>query len=189
MQFCGTYQELQALVASIASPGGSWRDLNNHEQFRAHDCAILNSWQPTGTVNFQGSRQMTEELEAAFIAANGPKPETIHGLKEENARLKKLLDDVMDENERLKANAAPVAAKVNAEERGAVDDLTLGLAGSCSLAPVSIGNSGGRSTTQANPSGVLGGPEGSDVDRLLRCFGWGSPGARKWTAGELGISR
>jgi hypothetical protein len=67
------------LVASIA-PAGSWRDLNNHKQFGAHDGAILNWWQVTRTVNFQGSPQMAEELEVAFLAANGPGPETIRGL-------------------------------------------------------------------------------------------------------------
>jgi hypothetical protein len=43
--------------------------------------------------------------------------------------------------------------------------------------------------TQANPSGVLGRREGSDVDRLLRCSGWASLGARKRLIGELGVSR
>ena len=49
---------------------GEWRDLENHKQFPADTGAVLNWWQSTGTISFQGFA--AEELEAKlFCVATG----------------------------------------------------------------------------------------------------------------------
>ena len=68
MKFSGTYAELRdnVLLTGIA---GEWRDLGNHKQFRADTGAVLNWWQSTGTITFQGPGLAAEEFEAKLSRA------------------------------------------------------------------------------------------------------------------------
>jgi hypothetical protein len=50
----GTYAGLPEDVEQLTEINGTWRDLGNHKQFRAETGAILNWWQSTGTISFQG---------------------------------------------------------------------------------------------------------------------------------------
>jgi hypothetical protein len=104
MKFSGTYAELQdkVLLTGIA---GEWRDLGNHKQFRADTGAILNWWQSTGTITFQGPGLAAEEFEAKLSRAiDGVKckARNVHDPEQEIATLKKLLGDLMIENAMLK---------------------------------------------------------------------------------------
>jgi hypothetical protein len=68
IKYYGSYEELQNLLA-LTGIGGVWRDLGNQKQYVANTGAILNWWQSTKTVYFQGGPPATkEELKAAFFA-------------------------------------------------------------------------------------------------------------------------
>jgi hypothetical protein len=68
MKFYGYYEQLQNQLA-LTGIGGVWRDLENHKQYVANTGAILNWWQSTKTVHFQGGPPAAkEELKAAFLA-------------------------------------------------------------------------------------------------------------------------
>jgi hypothetical protein len=70
MKFYGYYEGLPNLLA-LTGIGGVWRDLGNQKQYVANTGAILNWWQSTNTVYFQGGPPAAkEELKAAFFAAN-----------------------------------------------------------------------------------------------------------------------
>jgi hypothetical protein len=70
IKFYGTYEGLQNQLARTGI-GGVWRDLRNQKQYVANTGAILNWWQSTKTVYFQGGPPVAkEELEAAFFAVN-----------------------------------------------------------------------------------------------------------------------
>jgi hypothetical protein len=70
IKFYGSYEGLQNLLA-LTGIGGVWRDFGNHKQYVANTGAILNWWQSTKTVYFQGGPPAAkEELEAAFFAMN-----------------------------------------------------------------------------------------------------------------------
>ena len=62
--FLGTYAALQDEV-KLTGIAGEWRDLGNHKQFRADTGAVLNWWQSTGTISFQGFA--AEELRRSFF--------------------------------------------------------------------------------------------------------------------------
>ncbi len=64
--FDSSYQQLQDFVSQTGFDG-EWRDLPDRskgKQFRAHNGAVLNWWPTTRTVNFQGSRLESAELES-----------------------------------------------------------------------------------------------------------------------------
>jgi hypothetical protein len=99
LHFLGTYAELQdeVLLTGIA---GEWRDLGDHKQFRADTGAVLNWWQSTGTISFQGLA--AEEFEAKlFCRATGEDdrviipPELLRGLTADRIDWKRstLIDD------------------------------------------------------------------------------------------------
>jgi hypothetical protein len=68
VKFQGSYVELQMCVAR-AGYSGDWRELSNgHRQYRTDDGAILNYWESSGTVTFQG-RDQNRSFEQAVIAA------------------------------------------------------------------------------------------------------------------------
>jgi hypothetical protein len=70
IKFQGTYEQLQNQLA-LTGIGGVWRDLENQKQYVANTGAILNWWQSTKTVYFQGGPPAAqEELKAAFFAVN-----------------------------------------------------------------------------------------------------------------------
>jgi hypothetical protein len=64
----GTYAELKHRVL-LTGIRGVWRDLGNHKQYRAKNGAVLNWWESTGTITFQGRRLATQKLEVALAPA------------------------------------------------------------------------------------------------------------------------
>ena len=52
-KFYGSFADLQKFIAE-APLIGSWRNLGNHKQYVASSGAILNWWQSTATITFQG---------------------------------------------------------------------------------------------------------------------------------------
>jgi hypothetical protein len=111
LKFTGTYKELRHEVKHIGVYG-TWRDLGNHKQFVANTGALLNWWQTTGTITFQGPGLAAAKFEAKLSRANGGVRATItaeacearnlRDQQQEIATLKKLLGDVMIENAMLK---------------------------------------------------------------------------------------
>lgn len=67
-KFPGTYAELQDHV-SRTGIRGVWRDRGNHKQYRAKNGAILNFWESTKTVTFEGRNSAAKKLEAALAPA------------------------------------------------------------------------------------------------------------------------
>ena len=70
-RFRGTYAELQDQVM-LTGIFGEWRDLANHKQFRGDNGAILNWWELTGTISFQGPHLVTENLRRRFLLRSAP---------------------------------------------------------------------------------------------------------------------
>lgn len=46
---------------------GEWRDLGNQKQYFMENGAVLNFWESTGTVNFQGPVPAAKKLEALVL--------------------------------------------------------------------------------------------------------------------------
>ena len=66
-KFRGTYQNLQDRVL-LTGINGEWRELDNgQKQFRADTDAVLNWWETSKTINFQGDKEEATKLEAAFM--------------------------------------------------------------------------------------------------------------------------
>jgi hypothetical protein len=109
LQFRGNYERLQKCVARTCLAGG-WRDLQNgQKQYRTDDGGILNWWQSTGTIAFQGEPSAARELERAFIASASAKGRlqskhtAASRVDDEIAVLRKLLAHALIENKKLKA--------------------------------------------------------------------------------------
>jgi hypothetical protein len=69
LKFLGNYAKLQMCV-SRTRLDGKWRELENrHKQYRTNDGGILNWWEATGTITFQGHNLAArQELTQAFVA-------------------------------------------------------------------------------------------------------------------------
>ena len=66
IRFLGNYTKLQKCVLRTRLDG-KWRELKAaHKQFRTHHDGVLNWWQSTGTITFQGEKSAAIELERAF---------------------------------------------------------------------------------------------------------------------------
>jgi hypothetical protein len=65
----GGFNELQELVATTRNDG-EWIEQKQQKQYRAYSGAILNYWESTGTVNFQGPPSAAKEFEAAVFQVN-----------------------------------------------------------------------------------------------------------------------
>lgn len=110
-KFQGSYKKLQKCVARTGLDG-DWRELKHGQpQYRTYDRGILNWWQSTGTITFQGERSAAMELEQAFSAVASAKGllqlkprQTRTDLDEENSELRKLLSVI--ENRRLRARVS-----------------------------------------------------------------------------------
>jgi hypothetical protein len=108
LKFWGNYVRLKRCV-SRTGVTGQWRELKNgHKQFRTKTGAILNWWESTGTIEFQG-RDPGMKFERAFISAASAKArleprdtEQAHDPREENVTLRKLIQDMLVENAALK---------------------------------------------------------------------------------------
>jgi hypothetical protein len=73
IKFYGCYEQLQNQLA-LTGIGGVWRDFGNQKQYVANTGAILNWWQSTKTLYFQGGPPAAkQELEAAFFAVTSKK--------------------------------------------------------------------------------------------------------------------
>jgi hypothetical protein len=73
IKFLGNYTKLKRCVSRTRLKG-EWRDLENrHKQYRTGGGAVLNWWQATGTITFQGHGSAAKHLEQAFIAVASAK--------------------------------------------------------------------------------------------------------------------
>lgn len=70
LKFSGGYAKLEKYVSRTGLPG-QWRDLKyGQKQFRTNKGGVLNWWETTGTITFQGLKiAAKEELEQAFIVS------------------------------------------------------------------------------------------------------------------------
>ncbi len=68
LKFSGDYARLQKYVSKTGL-AGKWRDLKyGQKQYRTDRGGVLNWWQTTGALTFQGLKVVArEELAAAFI--------------------------------------------------------------------------------------------------------------------------
>jgi hypothetical protein len=96
---------------------GDWRELENgHKQFRTKGGAIINWWQSSGTVLFQ-RQDPGMKFERMFIAsANGrlelKRSEHRPDLPEENATLRKLLEETLVEKAKLKRRVSKLKERL-----------------------------------------------------------------------------
>ena len=95
---------------------GEWSDLGNQRQYRTEDGAILNWWETTRTILFQGNDLAAKELEAALssaistgrgtIAAEAFRAGMLREPRKEIATLKQRISDLENENAMLKKRPA-----------------------------------------------------------------------------------
>jgi hypothetical protein len=64
-KFKGSFNELKKAVARTSS-AGDWRHRGNYYQFRASNGAVLNWWESTRTINFQGPEGAAHDLELSI---------------------------------------------------------------------------------------------------------------------------
>jgi hypothetical protein len=67
-RFRDGFSEIQRLVATTGI-SGKWIKRNNQKQYRTSSGGIMNYWESTGTVNFQGSPDSAQKLESAMFPA------------------------------------------------------------------------------------------------------------------------
>jgi hypothetical protein len=114
VKFPGTYEELQDRVL-LTGVFGKWSDLGNQKQYRTDDGAVLNWWESSKTITFQGATPAARKLEAMFFGTSSAGQATLSAvaseaghlrvLQEENAMLKKLLGEAMIKIAMLKKRA------------------------------------------------------------------------------------
>ena len=69
IMFLGNLKKLKKCVSKTGI-SGEWREIKNHQvQFRTDDGAILNWWESTGTITFQGRKLAIEKLKTPFKRA------------------------------------------------------------------------------------------------------------------------
>jgi hypothetical protein len=91
LKFLGDYAQLQKCVARTGVIG-EWREIpNNQIQYRTDDGAILNWWESTGTVIFQGGELAIQKLKKPLVRTARRKGllEGKRDTDEEIARLKR----------------------------------------------------------------------------------------------------
>ena len=64
-KFRGSYQELQDRVLLLGAYG-MWNDRGNHKQYRTEKGAVLNWWESTKTIQFQGPKDLAEDFKQEF---------------------------------------------------------------------------------------------------------------------------
>ena len=107
--FRGDGAKIRKYVAR-ADARGQWRELKyGCNQYRTDDGAILNWWQKSGKITFQGDGDAAAKFEQAFKAlalradrltdGNG---RTLEGLGKENETLRALIADVLLKNALLR---------------------------------------------------------------------------------------
>jgi hypothetical protein len=109
LKFRGNYTILRKYVLRVDSRG-RWRDLEyGGKQYRTDRGAVLNWWEKSGKILFQGHGSAALEFEQGFkaIASTkrrlvGESPESLEGLRKENETLRQLIANVLLESARLK---------------------------------------------------------------------------------------
>jgi hypothetical protein len=67
LRFLGDVKKLEKCVSRTGITG-EWREIPKHQvQYRTDDDAILNWWESTGTVAFQGPKLTVRRLKGAFV--------------------------------------------------------------------------------------------------------------------------
>jgi len=66
MKYRGDFKTLQLTLLRTGIEG-EWRLGENHNQYRANTGAVLNWWESTGTITFQGPGAAADDLKAAFL--------------------------------------------------------------------------------------------------------------------------
>lgn len=69
IKFDGTFQELQDKVL-LTGMYGEWEDNGNHKLYKAETGAILNWWESSKTVHFQGNKKAAAQFESLFNGVN-----------------------------------------------------------------------------------------------------------------------
>jgi hypothetical protein len=75
MKFGKTFQALDSIVKCTGLKG-KWRRGENLNQYRANSGAVLNWWESTGTLTFQGPEAAAVRLKKAFVKARQQARET-----------------------------------------------------------------------------------------------------------------
>jgi hypothetical protein len=109
LKFRGSYCKLKECVL-LTGFDGEWHDLkNHHKQYRAEDAGILNWWETSGTITFQGHASAAKQLAEAFMAVASARGhiETKNSSssadqRDENETLRILLANTLLENARLR---------------------------------------------------------------------------------------
>jgi hypothetical protein len=109
LKFRGNYAKLQK-YASLVDRDGQWRDLQyGAKQYRTDNGAILNWWEGSGKMVFQGTGPAARAFEQSFKAIASAKKRLISendekrlNLSSQNAALLTSFVDVLLENERLR---------------------------------------------------------------------------------------
>lgn len=109
LKFRGNYAKLQKYT-SLIDPDGQWRSLEyGGKQYRTDNGAVLNWWERSGKMVFQGTGPAAREFEQSFKAVASAKRRLISEndenrlkLSEQNAALLTSFVDVLLENERLR---------------------------------------------------------------------------------------
>ena len=66
-KFFGEYKKLKKCV-SRTGVSGQWREIKGHQiQYRTDDGALLNWWESTGTIVFQGRKRAIRKLRGPFL--------------------------------------------------------------------------------------------------------------------------
>jgi hypothetical protein len=109
VRFRGDYSKLKKCVACVDSQG-NWRELQHGaKQYRSDKGAVLNWWQRSGKILFQGHGAAASKFQQAFMAIAVRKgrlvdedDKNLRHLQRENETLRALIADVLLENARLK---------------------------------------------------------------------------------------
>jgi hypothetical protein len=109
------YGRIKKIVSGTGF-GGQWREhKNHHKQYRTDDGAILNWWESSGTITFQGQRAAALRFEHAFFKialAKGRIESEQNKLRQDKAEyeeivaLRKMLGKALLINAKLRARLA-----------------------------------------------------------------------------------
>ena len=107
--FRGDYEKIRKCTARVNAKD-HWRDLEyGGKQYRTDDGAVLNWWEKSGKVAFQGNGETALKFEQAFkaLALRSDRladrdGRTLEGLAKENETLRALIANVLLQNARFR---------------------------------------------------------------------------------------
>ena len=107
--FTGGHSRLQK-YAALVDPHGEWRSLQHDcKQYRTNNGAILNYWEKSKKITFQGHPTVAQEFKVAFEAIAARKKlliddndKDLDALQLKNEALQRALVDTLRENRRLR---------------------------------------------------------------------------------------